>query len=238
MRTENLPLLWVASIVALFTACVAHVAPHLLVVVGASVAGGLLAWLAKQQWDVERICSQVRRREAFGVHVHVVNGTVACTAGPLRPRVLLGVQVFESLDDDELRAVVLHERAHQQQLDPLRAAFNAVVRAVTPARLRRTETENRIEAHREIRADRSALRNGATRRALAGSLLKLPAAPLGVVGFASVSELRVQALLDDVATIDHDRRWPVILLGLAAGAAFCIMGLEATLLSSVVTCCL
>lgn len=237
VRTEKLSLLWVASLVALVAACLAHVAPDVLVAVATSVGGGMFAWLAKQQWAVERICTRAPRRHVFGVPVHMVGGAVACTAGPLMPRILLGAQVLELLDDEELRAVVLHERAHQLQLDPLRAALAVVVRAVTPPPLRRSETASRVEAHREIRADRGALRNGATRQALAASLLKLPAAPLGVVGFASVSELRVQALLDDVPTLKRDRYWPVALVGFTAGAAFCVMGLEAILLSSVVSCC-
>jgi Zn-dependent protease with chaperone function len=197
----------------------------------------MVALLAKQQWDVERVCRRASQRRVFGVPVHMVGGSVACTAGPLRPRILLGAQVLESLDDDELRAVVLHERAHQLRLDPLRAALVAVVRAVTPSPLRRAATASQVEARREIRADLGALRRGATRRALAASLLKLPAAPLGVVGFASVSELRVRALLDDVPTLERGRYWPVALVGSTAGAAFCLMGLEAMLLSSVVACC-
>lgn len=234
VRTEKLFLLWVASLVALVTACRAHVAPNALLAVAASVGGGLFVWLAKLQWDVERIRARAPRRRVSGVPVHMVGGAVACTAGPLVPRILLGAQVLESLDDEELRAVVLHERAHQLRLDPLRAALAVVVRMVTPPPLRRAETASRVEAHREIRADRGALRNGATRRALAASLLKLPVAPLGVVGFASVSELRVQALLDDVPVLKRDQSWPVALVGFTAGAAFCLMGLEAMLLSSVV----
>lgn len=237
MRTDDVNPLGVAAAVALVTACSVHVAPNLVAAVLIAATGVLLAWLVKQQWHVERVRRRTQRQRVFGVTVHVVDGTVACTAGPLVPGIFVGTDVLASLDDDELRAVVFHERAHRLRLDPLWAALVVVTRALTPASLWRPETASQIEAHREIRADRDALRNGATRRALAASLLKVPTAPVGVVGFASVSELRVRALLDGAPCPRPKRHWPLVVGGLTAGAAFCLMGLESVLLSNVVACC-
>lgn len=237
MRTEHVNPFGVAAAVALVTACLVHVAPNLVVAVVSAAVGVLFARLVKQQLDVERIRRRTRRRRLFGTTVHVMGGTVACTAGPLVPGIFLGDAVMASLDADELRAVVLHERAHRRRMDPLWAALAAVARGLTPAPLWWPEAATRAEAHREIMADRVALRGGASRRALAASLLKVPAAPAGVVGFASVSELRVRALLDGTPCPPLKRRWPLVVCGLGAGTAICVMGLEATLLSSMVTCC-
>lgn len=237
MRTDDVHPLGVAAAVALVTACSVHVAPNVVAAVLAAAAVVLLTWLVKQQWDVESVRRRSRRRRVLGTTVHVVDGAVACTAGPLAPKIFLGTHVLASLDHDELQAVILHERAHRLRLDPLWAALVGIVRALTPTSLVRPDVASHVEAHREIRADRAALRGGATRRALAASLLKVPASPVGVVGFASVSELRVRALLDDDRCPRPRRHWPLVVAGLTAGAAFCLMGLESMLFSNVLACC-
>ena len=237
MRTEQLRPLGTAALVALVTACLWHVAAN--GVVAFLVSSGLvvLGWFLKQQRDVERLSRRTPRRRIFGVQVHVVGGAVACTAGPIVPRIFVGTGLITSLDEDELRAVLLHEQAHRVRLDPLRAGIAAAARWVTPSRLHRPEVASHIEALREIRADRDALRRGASRSALAASLLKVPSAPRGTVGFGSVSEARVRALVEGVVPSPCRRLWPVTAVGTVIGAAFCIMELEATLLSSVAACC-
>lgn len=238
MRTDQLRPLAVAAAIALLTACVWHVVPNLAVASASAVAAVAAVTLLRSQLLVELQLRRASPRRLFGVRVHVLpTGVAACTAGPVFPRILLGADLLELLDDDELRAVVLHERAHQRGLDPLRAAVDRVVhRALPVARLQ--EVAARQAAQREIRADRAALRRGASRRALAAALLKVPAAPVSSVGFAPATELRVRALVEDHRDLGRPgSRWMARCLGTALGLAPCLWGLHALRAATPLSCC-
>ena len=61
------------------------------------------------------------------VAVLAANDRVAFTAGLLRPRIYVSACLVGELAPDELQAVVLHERRHQQRHDPLRCWLVEVV---------------------------------------------------------------------------------------------------------------
>ena len=120
-----------------------------------------------------------------------------------RPRICLSTGLIKRLDDAELRAVLLHERYHLQQRDPLRlvvARYFAAGLYVVPV------VEELVEYYtvqKEVAADQAAVRAMGGVRALASALFKvLPDADdvdLGLlvpVGSLSVTEARIERLVD------------------------------------------
>lgn len=120
-----------------------------------------------------------------------------------RPRICLSTGLIKRLDDAELRAVLLHERYHLQQRDPLRlvvARYFAAGLYVVPV------VEELVEYYtvqKEVAADQAAVRAMGSVRALASALFKvLPDADdvdLGLlvpVGSLSVTEARIERLVD------------------------------------------
>jgi Zn-dependent protease with chaperone function len=98
------------------------------------------------------------------------------TYGAFGPRVAVSTGLLDSASDEELRAVLVHERYHVRNFDPLKVVLaRALARSfyLLPA-LR--ELERRYLAGRELAADRRALRS-CGRRPLAGALLKVVRGP-------------------------------------------------------------
>jgi hypothetical protein len=94
----------------------------------------------------------------------------AFCAGLLRPRIYLSTGALLALDDEELRAVILHERDHQLRRDPLRIL---VARVLSEALfflplLRRLR--DRYASLAELAADEAAVRRLGDRAALASAL--------------------------------------------------------------------
>ena len=164
-----------------------------------------------------------------GEAVNHVAGIGPMVAGLLRPQVYCDATVAARLGPDEQRAVLLHERCHQQRRDPVRLlllqAFDAVFGWVPTV----SDRIDDARAQLEIRADRYALRNGATRPHLAAALLRLGAVtPHGVPALGTVTEQRLQALLDDRPPT---RSWRVPAAVFAAGvvaASACVPLLPAS----------
>lgn len=120
-----------------------------------------------------------------------------------RPRICLSTGLIKRLDDAELRAVLLHERYHLRQRDPLRlviARYFAAGLYVVPV------VEELVEYYtvqKEVAADQAAVRAMGGVRELASALFKaLPDADdvdLGLlvpVGSLSVTEARIDQLVD------------------------------------------
>ncbi len=120
----------------------------------------------------------------------------------LRPRICLSSALVERLDDDELRAVLYHERYHLRQRDPLRqivARYFAAGLYVVPV------VDELLSFHalqKEIEADQEAVRASGDVRSLASALYKLlPDADdvsLGLlvpVSSLSVTEARIDQLV-------------------------------------------
>ncbi|MBF6606726.1 MAG: M48 family metalloprotease [Chloroflexi bacterium] len=134
---------------------------------------------------------------AAGVACRVVRGggRHAFVLGAIRPQIYVGDELIETLDTEELRAVLLHEDHHRRTFAPLRAAAleawltmvgrSATARTVLLARLTDLEEE----------ADAAALRRGADPSALASALLKADSSLALGVSFAAVSAQRLRTLV-------------------------------------------
>lgn len=120
-----------------------------------------------------------------------------------RPRICLSTGLIKRLDDGELRAVLLHERYHLRQRDPMRlviARYFAAGLYVVPV------VEELVEYYsvqKEVAADQAAVRAMGGVRELASALFKaLPDADdvdlglLAPVGSLSVTEARIDQLVD------------------------------------------
>lgn len=122
------------------------------------------------------------------------------TYGAFRPRVVVSTRLLASASDEELQAVLVHERYHVRNFDPLKVVLaRALVQSfyLLPA-LR--ELEARYLAGRELAADRRALRS-CGRRPLAGALLKVVRGPswpelstAAAIGGPELLDVRVQQL--------------------------------------------
>jgi beta-lactamase regulating signal transducer with metallopeptidase domain len=143
-----------------------------------------------------------------------------------RPRICLSTGLIKRLDDAELRAVLLHERYHLRQRDPLRlviARYFAAGLYVVPV------VEELVEYYtvqKEVAADQAAVRAMGGVRELASALFKvLPDADdvdLGLlvpVGSLSVTEARIDQLIDGRAVPLALSRASVALSGGALAAA-------------------
>jgi beta-lactamase regulating signal transducer with metallopeptidase domain len=137
-----------------------------------------------------------------------------------RPRICLSTGLIKRLDDRELRAVLLHERYHLQQRDPLRlviARYFAAGLYVVPV------VEELVEYYsmqKEVAADQAAVREMGGVRDLASALFKvLPDADdvdLGLlvpVGALSVTEARIDQLVDGRAVPLALTRASIVLSG-------------------------
>lgn len=191
----------------------AHDLVHVLVV---ALTFGLAPLLAAGAYEAVRHQRLARgmtrlayRGTLAGQAVEFVPGlSGACVAGLWSPRIFCGDDLSARLDEDELRAVMLHERHHQRDLAPLRIVALSAVAALIGRSVSGRDWLERKKALIEIAADRYALQQGVNRPTLASSLLKLSAGrgPAWALGFTTALDLRVQALLGEPTGLDLDRR--------------------------------
>nr|WP_281497019.1 M56 family metallopeptidase [Ornithinimicrobium sp. F0845] len=141
-----------------------------------------------------------------------------CLPG-LRSRVVLTRGTVEALTDDELQAVLAHERAHTNARHDLMLEFFTVLHRTVPQRLRRDEALAEVRLLVELLADRRAARQvgaeplGGALAAMAGATH--PAAALGSSGTASELIVRLQALPDHGQL--HPTAVPVLLATAVVG---------------------
>lgn len=183
----------------------------LLVLSGMVVSAGLisgiraLAGLRRALRDLDRLAAPAPARigdAARRLHVEhrltylAAPAPVAFCYGFLRPRIAVSAGLTDRLDEEELVAVLLHERHHLQRRDPLRyLALRALAGGLFMVPLT-SALERWVEARIELAADRAALA-GAPRGALAGALLvALSGASLMPAGLAplSATEARIAHL--------------------------------------------
>jgi Zn-dependent protease with chaperone function len=121
---------------------------------------------------------------------------IAFCAGARRPRIIVSEGLAEQLDDRELEAVLLHERQHLREHEPMvRAAWEAAAQVLVFFPLARWWSRRRIELA-ELRADQAALcRVGP--RPVAAALFRLGSTVPAAAAFAGDTELRVAQLLGD-----------------------------------------
>lgn len=141
----------------------------------------------------------------------------ACCYGFTRPDIAVTAGLVTQLDDEELIAVLAHERQHLRRRDPLRylvlhALSTATFMFPVAAALRR-----RRETRIELAADRAALAV-APRGALAGALLvalKSPRIPVPGAAGLTATEARIAQLGGRAVMPDIPARLVVASLGLA-----------------------
>jgi hypothetical protein len=122
---------------------------------------------------------------------------LAFCAGYLRPRIYLSSELIERLSEEELRAVVAHERHHVRHRDPLRRLLARVLADglfFVPVLAR---TSERYTAIGELAADQAAAAALEDRRPLAGALLKLSEHERAPVPIAGIDPERVDHLAGD-----------------------------------------
>lgn len=120
--------------------------------------------------------------------------------GVLTPRVAVSYGLLEGVSDDELRAVLEHERYHVCNLDPLKVVFVQALSAAFFFLPALDSLRARYLAGRELAADRRAVR-ACGRRPLAGALLKVVRGPdwselegVAAIGGAELLNVRVAQL--------------------------------------------
>ena len=196
--------------------------------VGGTVGGlfaGAILWQARRHLRLAEAFEQAARRERLAEHdVGLVPGLAApCVAGLTRPRIYCPTDLAERLDDDALRAVMLHERHHQLSHAPGRLVVLAAMASV----LGRLEVGRRwVECRRaaiEIAADDHALQAGARRSDLARALLWLGSADTpGLPSYTSASELRLRHLVGKPAPADRGLASLAPIVPLAAAFVVCM----------------
>lgn len=151
--------------------------------------------------------------EGLGIEVRCVDESTLCTRGVFSPWIEVGRSLLDELTEDQLRAALLHEKAHAQSLDPLFGLAGRVFLTINPAGFLLKKWLDRWRLGREIRCDLRALELGGDRFSLAESLIKvarssvqLPANAMGLTGAAASIRLRVAVLLGrEVPSVAGDR---------------------------------
>lgn len=243
------------SIVAFVTGALAFCAlglafSHHLEPVGATVAalvGVVVAAALVRASQHHRLVRALRSRsvpvQLSGVAVRTGElGDAAFVAGLGRPTIFCDEQLPDRLTPGQLRAVLLHEQAHQRAWDPARLLLVALIAPIAGPVPGGRQWIATTLARREIAADRHALANGAERWELAAALLELP--PLANAhgaGFTPAAELRLHALLDETSgptTPPGLRRLGVLVAGGLVGIVLCAWFLhQALAVGFGVTCC-
>lgn len=230
----------VVFLLAAFTTCAVGLAFHIesalqtIIVtsglLGVVVAIGLIAVVQRHRRWVRRLAHRSDSSYIAGTNVRM--GVVqqgAVVAGLLRPQIYCDASLVSELAPDELRAVLLHERAHQRALDPLRLTLLSLLTPMLRRTRRGRALVERLCAEREILADRYAIKHGAPRSAIAAALLKmqLPDPPtVTIAAFSNATELRLRALLDDEVPTLPTVTGLWLLAGVGIGALLCASSLE------------
>jgi len=170
-------------------------------VVGVVVLSARIGWHAYRHHRLSERLRAISRPAVVGeIEIQELAGSPgAFVAGLWRPQIFCSPQLGGELQPDELRAVLLHERYHQLDRAPAKlVTLEALAPAVGMARSGRAWLARRIAAL-EIAADRHAVEQGSSRGALARALIKLAPMQAGGVGigFASATDLRLKALVDE-----------------------------------------
>lgn len=160
------------------------------------LAAAIVALAGRALWAVARTYRVVRRiRRRFLALQPTRNdvaftelGTVACTVGFLRPKILLDRTRFTALTGAQQRAVMAHERSHARGLHPLiDLAARGLAAGVAPWPGVRVAYDE-IRRHLEAAADDCAARRTSPRdvaTAIVHAALPPPVAALGASGWAA-----------------------------------------------------
>lgn len=199
----------ISSVIAVVLAAACFVgiwvATPFLAAASAAVVAAFVMRVAVQVRNHRRLARSLRRDSLRGTHegvaVHWRPLTAGAVVAGLRdPQIYCDRRLAGRLSDQELMAVVLHERHHQLRRDPLRLLLLSSIEPAVGRFEAGRRWLTRQRAALEIAADRFVLDNGAVNRsALARAILGVgdaQPAPYATAGFSSAQELRLRALVD------------------------------------------
>jgi Zn-dependent protease with chaperone function len=153
--------------------------------------------------------------------------------GSFRPRVVVSRGLLESVETGELDAVLVHERYHVRNLDPLKVLIARTLPVAFFFLPVLRELQRRYVAGRELAADRSAMR-ACGRGSVAGALYKVvagpPSAALGAaaaIGGPELLEVRI-AQLETQCEPPQPRLSPTVIALSVAACALMLLGLVST----------
>ena len=183
---------------------------------------------------VEQAVAQVGMRRP--VAVVDCDESFSFAYGALSPQVVVSRGLVESASDEELVAVLEHERYHVQNLDPLKVLF---ARALPPTFFYLPALrlfEQRYVAGRELAADRLAVRR-CGRQPLVGALFKVVRGPqwpelsvAAAIGGPELLDARISQL--ETGTEPRLPRLSAAHAAVTAGAALLLTGLFAVSVAS------
>ena len=155
----------------------------------------------------ERLVSPATRAEVLDrVEVVLSPRPFAFVYGWLQPRICISTGMIELLSEQELEAVLHHERWHMARLDPLRFLFAQTVAAVFAIVPHVRQMVRAFFLAAEIAADRHAVitmgQAGPLARALAKTMRPTFASP----GFEGQAEARIAALVGEAPPVSGSRR--------------------------------
>lgn len=119
----------------------------------------------------------------------------AFVVGAVSPTIYVGAAYIAALDEEELRAVMLHEEHHRRTRAPLRAAALDAWRCLARPSRSVQGILTRHLADLEVAADAFAMGRGAAPGALASALLKSERGSSRAAAFSGAADLRIAALL-------------------------------------------
>ena len=147
---------------------------------------GLAAWLATKRladnWQKHSKCLQINK---VLLPVYGINHPfpVVAVIGVLRPKLFVAVQIFDSLNPEELDAVIAHETAHIAARDNLKHWLTRICRDVLMIIPSDRSLDREWAEAIELAADEEAVsqKNGATALDLAQALIKIARlVPVGI----------------------------------------------------------
>lgn len=207
---------------------VAFIVPIILALLIACVIAGirqvvgqrqLSAALGGRRWYPDETANQTVKALAHSRDVIVTSDheIYAFCGGLLRPRVYLSRGILSILDNDEIDALIRHERHHLRRRDPARIFVAGLLRGLAPVLPVLATFDQWVRVRVELAADRAALA-GQPPEVLASTMLKvmrgLPASGLAaIVTGISPTDARIAALLGKPVSVEVDRR-DVFLSGL------------------------
>jgi beta-lactamase regulating signal transducer with metallopeptidase domain len=173
--------------------------------------------------------------EARHLRVEVVDASepYSFSYGTLTPRVVVSRGLLESVEPGELDAVLVHERYHVRNLDPLKVLIARTLPVAFFFLPVLRELQRRYVAGRELAADRSAIR-ACGRRSVAGALYKVVAGPpsatlsaAAAIGGPELLEVRI-AQLETECEPPQPRLSPTVVALSAATSVLMVLGLVST----------
>ncbi|SFM01449.1 BlaR1 peptidase M56 [Paenibacillus sp. 1_12] len=166
--------------------------------------------LLREQPDISSVqqANKLDVPEAAGIHIVSSKKPMAFTMGYLKPRIFVTTGLLHLLDNEEIKAVLYHEKQHQQSADPLKILILSLCASMFWYIPLLKWMLHHYKIAREIVADQYAIQQLGSSIELGSALLKLvkksPAftMPFTYASFADTSvNYRINQILDPQAKI-------------------------------------